>query len=295
MTSSNCVSGNRYGRDSVLRCEAALHNGVTELRDVYFTAPLKLLPPHPVTFAGLQRSGDDVRQGIRITALSVSAGLMAGDTQRTECVVRQGAAAEFTTQAYEKIHKMDGGGEAVKDCSFTVESGALLHYKPHPVIPFAGSSYRGAVRFALADNTSTLIYRDVFCPGRIAMGELFAFTRYRQLVEIRIGSRLLYRENSDYCPAAGTLVDTPTVFEQYTHTGTLLFINTNLTLAAVNAALNDALAAMPATEPGATAPGSVTAGASHLSDGLSVAVKALGSNAEDLEKFFDKVLSSVCL
>ena len=116
---------NPYSRPSVLRAESFLRDGKTVLKNIYFTAPLKLLPPHP-----------DANGGVVVTQLSVSAGFMAGDRQDISLRVGEGTQLEWTTQSFEKIHKMEKGAWAERRCQIDVDSGAFLRYRPFPVIPF---------------------------------------------------------------------------------------------------------------------------------------------------------------
>jgi urease accessory protein len=256
---------NAYGRLSVLRGESVLRNGKTVLRDLYFTAPLKILPPHPLP-----------EGGITVTQLSVSAGLMAGDRQDIRVIAGPGTRMVWTSQASEKIHKMNEGGQAERECRFRVGPGAFLRYAPLPVIPFADSGFRGHTRFDLADASSRLVYSDIFCPGRAARGELFRFRRYRHLVEIYAAGELLYRDNTDFSAgASGTRrppLAGPGMFEGYSHTASLVMCNTGLSLEALRQSL-------PANGKG------IAAAATSLGAGgkAGLFVRALGNSAEALE------------
>jgi urease accessory protein len=266
-------STNPYGRLSTLRAEAFLREGKTVLRDISFTAPLKLLPPHPAACG----SSTAVQ-------LSVSAGLMAGDRQEIRLAAGKGTRLTWTSQSFEKIHKMEEGTHAERDCTITVAEGAFLRFRPLPVIPFAGSDFRGRTRVDLADESAALIYSDIFCAGRVARLEIFRFRRFRQLLEIRRAGQLIYRDNMDLRPAlrmesallaesAGSAADLSGLglFEGYTHLASLVLCNTGTGLAQIREIL-------------AAADKRVAAAATALAAPNTFLVKALGHSAEELEE-----------
>jgi len=208
------MEGNPYGRESVLRAVSDLHGGETKLENVYCTAPFKLLPPLPL------RDG-----GAAVTQLSVSAGLLAGDRQQIDLRMGAGTYVRWTFQSYEKLHRMPPGFRAERNCRVAVEPGALLDYRPQPVIPHAGSDFRGRTRITLRDKSARLIYGDILCCGRVAMGERFKFRRYRNLVEITCGGRLIYRDNTDLRPEQ-SVPEGLGMFEGHTHAASLILCNT---------------------------------------------------------------------
>jgi urease accessory protein len=204
----------------------------------------------------------------------VSSGIMAGDRQEINLNFGEGTGVVWTSQSYEKIHRMEAGAWAERNCTITVAANAFLHYRPLPVIPFGGSDFRGAVRINLAGDTSRLIYADILCAGRVARGELFQFRRCRQLVEIRRAGQLIYRDNTDLRPAETgslNLLGGIGFFEGFTHTASLALCNTGDTLAQIR----ERLAAL-------TRGTGIAAAATTLWGGA-LLVRALGHSAEELE------------
>jgi urease accessory protein len=259
------MTKNPYGRLSELRVEAGVRDGVTVLEDAYFTAPFKLLTP---------RQGREGRAVI--TQIEVSAGLMAGDRQKLSIHIGSGAKVEWTSQSFEKIHRMDDGHFAERTCFIAVERGALLYYRPHPIIPFAGADFRGQVSIDLKDENAMLAYREIFCCGRAAMGERFAFRRYRSLLEITRAGRLIYRDNTDICPERN-LPEGFGMFEGHTHTASLVLLGFEENLPRIREIIAEAARDEV-----------IEAAASHLHYG-GILVKALGNSAQELEELLCRV------
>lgn len=186
------MTENQFGRVSELRLRAACRDGKTVLKDCYFRAPFKVMKPfYPV---GTDR--------MEIMVMSASAGIMAGDRQQIRIHAEKGARLEVTTQSFEKIHKMEDGGQAERSVRIQVEAGGLLYYNPLPAIPFAGSAFVSRTRVELENETAGFIYGEILSCGRAARGERFRYRRYRNHVQVWCGGVPMYLDNTIYCPAA---------------------------------------------------------------------------------------------
>jgi urease accessory protein len=263
---------NPYGRLSILEAAAVQRGGAVILENIRFTAPLKLLPPHPLPGGG-----------VKVTQLSVSAGLMAGDRQEINLSVGDGARVVWTSQSFEKIHKMPAGAWAQRNCRLALSGGAFLDYCPQPVIPFAGSDFSACTRINLADASAALIYRDIFCTGRIARGEQFRFRNYCQLVELRLADRLIFRENTILRPdeqSENAPLDGPGFFEGYSHLLTMILYIPGLSEDQLRLTFpvndNDRIAA-----------------ALTALDGGAFLIRALGHSAEELQNLGEEL--ATCL
>ena len=186
---------NAFGRISKL----SLIIAPEKIRELFFTAPYKILRPfHQHGF-------------LQIMVVKVSAGTMAGDRQEVRISLEDGAKAEFLSQSYEKIHRMDEG-EAVRNGHIEVGRAATLFYAPLPVLPFADSS--------------RLFYSDILACGRAARGEHFLYRLYRSRVRIYQSGELLYFDNLRFTPKDSSLDYAGlTQYEGYTHLGTYLLLN----------------------------------------------------------------------
>lgn len=165
-------NNNQFGRTSEVLIRTGSREGVTELEDVYFTAPYKVM--HPFS------RGKGWKE---IMIMSVSAGTMEGDRQSCRMKIGSGSKVLVTSQSYEKIHRMKEGF-AQRETNIVVESDAVLYYRPQPVIPFAGSDFRSKTKVILKGEKARLVMSDILCSGRVAMGEQFAYQYYSNLVEI---------------------------------------------------------------------------------------------------------------
>ena len=200
---------NAFGRISKL----SLIIAPEKIRELFFTAPYKILRPfHQHGF-------------LQIMVVKVSAGTMAGDRQEVRISLEDGAKAEFLSQSYEKIHRMDEG-EAVRNGHIEVGRAATLFYAPLPVLPFADSAFINTFHIELADASSRLFYSDILACGRAARGEHFLYRLYRSRVRIYQSGELLYFDNLRFTPKDSSLDYAGlTQYEGYTHLGTYLLLN----------------------------------------------------------------------
>lgn len=206
---------NRFGKQSRLLLDVACENGRSFLQDSSFTAPFKVMKPF---------YGDDLMQ---IMVLSVSAGLMAGDDQAIDIRLGAGARARIGSQAAEKVHAMPPELRASRRIAVHLAQNSSLVYTPLPVIPFADSAFAGTIAFDLEDATASLVYCDIIAAGRVAGGECFAFREYRNRATVRQAGRLVYADNVVFLPLEHRL-EGLTLFEGFTHTGTMLLVNHGL-------------------------------------------------------------------
>ena len=203
---------NQFGKVSKLNLTAAYKDGKTIIDDVFFTAPFKIMRPF------YEKKGV-----MTVMLLTASAGIMAGDRQEFEILVKEGANMEFVSQAYEKIHKMEDG-HAERHSHITVEPGAVLSYSPLPTIPFAGSDYASTLKVDLADETSKFIFSEILACGRVAHGEEFLYTKFSNNVSIYQGGKIIYRDNTRYEPAK-TDMSGFGMYEGFTHLANLVICN----------------------------------------------------------------------
>lgn len=257
---------NQFGKLSRLQLRAVFNGEKTVLEDVHFTAPFKVMRPF------YEKPGI-----MTVMLLSASAGIMAGDRQEMEFQVEPGAAMEFVSQAYEKIHKMEEG-EAKRKTVIEVGKGASFYYTPLPTIPFAGSAYESTTEVSLADGTSRFIMSEILACGRAARGERFAYRYFKNRVSVRQGQRLIYRDNTHYEPEAWDMEGFG-MYEGFTHLANLLICNKPVSEPQV-VRMREILDDAPDVEGGVTQNG----------ENLTV-VKALGNTAQGLADIIGKILS----
>lgn len=201
---------NPYGRISSLHlCAARTEAGECYLKTLRFTAPYKVMSPFRKADGSLQ-----------VMILSVSAGLLAGDTQEVHIETEPGAALECTSQSFEKIHRMEQA-KAVRTTRLLVGDHSFLSYRPLPVIPFAGSAFESVTQIELAGPESRLVYQEILSCGRAARGERFAYGSYLSRIEARREGKLIYRENCRFRPEEYEM-EGMGMFEGWSHLANLL-------------------------------------------------------------------------
>lgn len=279
---------NQYGKVSQVFIRTDAQSGETELADAYFTAPFKIMRPF-----------DGENGWKEIMVMSVSAGIMSGDRQEYRIEIGSGSQVEITSQAYEKIHRMNEGF-AERETRITVEPEAVLYYRPQPVIPFAGSDFRSRTRIRLQEKTSRLIMSDILCSGRAAMGEQFSYRYYSNLVEIykkdasgmekgdvseekndAIKNYILsYRDNTKYTPEKGMNMTGFGMYEGYGYLLNLIFCNIDINKEREDA-LRHCLKEAESEQ--------ITGGCTRTWDG-DLVVRALGMSAEKLEQLSERIV-----
>ncbi len=177
------LAGNEAGRVGGLRLELVAEAGRTRLRRCYQQVPLRVLPPFQY----------DPSQLALLYLLNPTAGLMDGDAQLVEVVIRSGARVLIVGQSATRIHP------ALHDYStqqwrIRVESGALLVLLPSPAIPFQGCRYYQRVEVDLEPDAH-FFWGDIWLAGRYARGaesERFQFeTIVQELLVRRVGQPAL--------------------------------------------------------------------------------------------------------
>ncbi|MDR0346831.1 MAG: urease accessory protein UreD [Coriobacteriales bacterium] len=204
------MTANQYSKRSELSLSVRRGQRRSVIDDVRFTAPFKLTNPF--------YDDDDA---IKLMLISVSAGIMAGDDQSIDLRIGDGASAHITSQAFEKIHRMEHGGHAKRRSAIEVGTDAQLIYLPLPVIPFADSDYRAQTTINLADASSRLAYGEILSCGRVSREERFAYRRFANRVQINVAGELAYSDNTVLIPEKND-VEGPVLYEGYTHMGSLV-------------------------------------------------------------------------
>lgn len=258
---------NSFGKTSRLALTAARRREKTVLADVSFTAPFTIMHPFP-------GPGD----AITVMAQTASAGIMAGDCQEHTITLEDGARLVYTSQAYEKIHKM-AGGSASRHIAIRQGPDTFLDYQPLPTIPFKDSAFTNTVDVDLAGPSSQFVMREVLCCGRAARGERFAYRYYRNRITVTRGDCLIYRDNTRFDPLRMDM-EGYGLYEGYSHQGNLLLFG----LPRTN---DDWLAQARDLIDGWT---DVTGGATRTAYG-DVVIRVLGNQGQTLDALFDAILA----
>ena len=118
---------------------------------------------------------------------------------------RPGARASLSTPSASRVHRArESGNPAVVTQHLKVAAGAFLEWIPDAFIPHAGSCYRQETRIELEPGAA-LLYFDWITPGRVARGEIFAYTELRWHTDLSVGGQLVSRERHTLNPANHSL------------------------------------------------------------------------------------------
>lgn len=170
-----------------LHLTAALDStGRTSLREQSFRAPMHLSKPHHDEGA------------LVVNVINPTAGLLAGD--RIECRVRveTGARLMLTTPSASRAHCCrDGHAEQTQ--KFEVAAGGFLESWPELFIPQGGARYRQHTTLEVEEG-GELLFFETFAPGRVAMGEAWAFAHLDWETEVFSGGELTARERYQLTP-----------------------------------------------------------------------------------------------
>lgn len=257
---------NKYGKPSKLLIDADIKDGRTYLKDVYFSAPFKIMNPFYKN-----------KDYMTIICMSSSSGIMAGDTQEYQILAREGSKVEFTSQEYEKINKMEDGS-ATRSTELTIRKNAELYYNPQPTIPFAHSAFESTVNVYLFDASSRFIMKEILSSGRSSRGENFEYRYYHNLVNVYDGGQLIYRDNSRFDPSRMDLGGIG-IYEGHERLGNLLLFHLNKDADWIRR-VRELIDEEPDTEGGVTA---------LPNDGI--IIRVLGSQSDKIDRLFNKILA----
>jgi urease accessory protein len=154
-----------------------------------------------------------------------TAGILEGDRQTIEVNAGPDCRVHVSTQSATKIYSMFAGS-AGQRVSLELQDGAYLEYLPDPVIPFSRASFAQDVVVRVAPG-ATLVFGEVIAPGRVDMGEVFAFNQLQsRLTVLAPNGDSLYRESYSLAPLKYKLLSIG-LMGQYTapSLGTMLLLN----------------------------------------------------------------------
>ncbi len=186
MAASIPVSGSALSGHLDLRCEVRA-DGVPFISRQSFSAPIHLSKSH--------RDQGHVVQSI----VNPTAGFFDGDHLRVNVEVAAGAKLVLSTPSASRVYRTRSGAPAVNAQEFRVDENASLEWIPEPFIPHSGARYVQRTTLDLHPSASLLFF-DWSAPGRVAMGEVFAYRQLRWELDLRVGDKLVARERYDLKP-----------------------------------------------------------------------------------------------
>ncbi len=185
------VRGSSLSGHLDLRCDLRA-DGVPYISRQAVRAPIHLSKSHVDQSALVQ------------SIVNPTAGFFDGDRLAMNVEVGRGAKLVLSTPSASRVYRTRSGAAAENQQSFHVEEGAFLEWIPEPFIPHAGARYFQRTDIHL-DPSASLLYFDWLAPGRVAMGEVFAYENLRWELDLRVGGGLLARERYDLRPGGQSL------------------------------------------------------------------------------------------
>ena len=143
---------------------------------------------------------------LTVHAVNATAGLFAGDAVEWRVRVEPGARLRLVGPSATRVHRAARGGvettdEAAATQSFIVDTSGWLEVWPELFIPQAGSRCRQTTRVEVARG-GRLLFCEGLAPGRVAMGEAWAFHSLRWATDILYDGWPVARERWRMLPAA---------------------------------------------------------------------------------------------
>lgn len=105
--------------------------------------------------------------------VSTSGGILQGDRYRIDINMKKDTQAHITTQGATRVYSMNSSN-ATQMINVTLEENSYLEFIPDQIIPYQNSRFYQKLSLNV-HNDSTMIYSEIVTPGRIAMGESFAY------------------------------------------------------------------------------------------------------------------------
>jgi len=162
----------RAGKVGLLRMKLEASQGKTRIRNLFFQVPLQA-----------QRALylDEALPGMAfVSLLNPTGGILQGDRLRIDIRAKARTLVHLTTQAATKLYRMEEN-YATQILNIRADEGAYVEYLPDPVIPFQGSRFYQEVTLQVHEE-ATLLFWEILLPGRVAMGESFAYEIYASTV-----------------------------------------------------------------------------------------------------------------
>ena len=192
---------------SELHVKTALQKGKTLVSDCFFTSPLKIAKP-------FYHDNKDTE----LMVMCAGHGMLKGDRYFLSFELGEGTQTVISGQSYQKLFQMEQG-RAEQNLQIRAGENASFCYLSPPVIPFAGSRFRGRTEISLKPS-SKLFYQEVITCGRAGMGERFVFSEFSSRTCVTVGGQPVFLDNTRLFPGEAKL-DEIGFFEGWTTQGLL--------------------------------------------------------------------------
>lgn len=169
------------GMHGCAEMQFAVDGGVTRLKDLYQTSPLRVLFPG--------KAPGDVLSAALVTT---SGGLVGGDRLTVGVQVDTSAAVQVIGQAAEKVYRSKGP-DTLFDVDLNVADGAWLEWLPQETIIFDHARLRRRTCVEVAPG-GMFLGAEMLVFGRTAMGETLSQGLVRDVWEVRRAGKLQWAD-----------------------------------------------------------------------------------------------------
>lgn len=166
-------------------------NGRSFLREQSFNAPMHISKP-------FHESGTLV-----VNVVNPTAGFFAGDEVTWRVRVEKGARLLLASPSAQRVHRTGEGSARLRQ-EFFVADGGFLEVLPELFIAQGGASYSQKTTIE-AERGAEFIFFEMFAPGRVAMGERFAFERLEWATDVMWAGTPALRERYRLSPGDESL------------------------------------------------------------------------------------------
>ena len=176
-----------------LRLCFGVREGRTILCEQSFRAPMHISKPY---WDGNQ---------LVVNVVNPTAGFFPGDELKIDVEARPRARAVVTSPSASRIFRgRDELSAVVMKQNFLVRAGAHIEICPELLIPHAGARFAQETVLDVEEGAEALFIESM-APGRVAMGEAFAFHSLRWTTQLRVAGRLLALERYRLSPEDDSL------------------------------------------------------------------------------------------
>lgn len=163
---------------------------------------------------------------------SSSPGLLDTDNHEIDINVEENSRFQLQTQSYQRLYNMKKGSSQITKVKLAPNS--TFCYVPHPIVPQENSIFRNHTIIHLEKNCELILSEIITCgrknsefisPDREIVGEIFKFTYFQNVTEIRFNDLLILKDKIILEPQV-VPVDTVIQLEGYTHQATFIYLNT---------------------------------------------------------------------
>lgn len=210
-----------------LHINTALRNGISYLKEAYFTPPFKVA----------NITEDKKANKLDLMLMCSSPGILDEDIYEMKIELAEECFLQLYTQSYQRLFTMKKG--ASQSMNVYLQPNASFIYLPHPSVPHEDSIFTATNKIYLSVGC-TLVLGEVLTCGRKLNGEVFKFSKYHNITEIYFNDKLIIKENLLMKPATIN-VKAIGQLEGFTHQATLIYLNETVDAKDLNTKINNYL------------------------------------------------------